>query len=543
LRVLTLEQIVELLADRFSLLASRGRAALPRHQTLRTTIEWSHDLLTDDERTVLRRSCVFAGRFTLHDVEAVCTFDGAPDASALEVLSSLVDKSLVTREDAGAAACYRLHETMREFARLKLAEAAESEAVEVRCTEFYRMSCLQWALDNRYRMPEWLAWIDMEIDNVRAVLHRCLTQADADLGIDLSASLGWYWATRSTTEGMRWLAEFLAMPGGQPEMRAWALFIRGFLATLKADPETATPSLLAAAEAARRTDQRDVLANALSLASVAENISGDRVSAQQLMEDARLAAAGGDYTATISILQGQALNGFFDGDLHAVRSAGAEGVRLARQVNDLYALEMMLLNLGSAHLIAGDLDQAKPLLTEALQTARQIDDRVGQYYLLHALGCHAALTDKPRLAAHLLGAAETVRTEAGANAMPFIATQLRRAEKSARAALAPARYDADFEAGRQLQRGAAAELALGEAAAAGALQAADQGAGSRSGDGVLAKRESDVALLVAEGLTNRQIGTRLFISERTVDSHVRSIMNKLGYDSRAQIAAWVASGQ
>jgi len=117
-RVLTVEQILDRLADRFGLLTGGSRAALPRHQTLRTTIEWSHDLLADGERAILRRSCTFAGRFTLEDVESVCTSEDVPAAQALDVLSSLVDKSLVTKEDAKGVACYRLHETMREFAGL-----------------------------------------------------------------------------------------------------------------------------------------------------------------------------------------------------------------------------------------------------------------------------------------------------------------------------------------------------------------------------------------------------------------------------------------
>ena len=539
MRVLTVEQIVERLTDRFSLLTGGSRAALPRHQTLRTTIEWSHDLLADDERAVLRRSSIFAGRFSMHDVESVCMFGDAPTARALDMLSALVEKSLVTREEAHGAACYRLHETMREFARLKLAEAGESEAAELRCADFYRMSCLQWALENRFRLPEWLAWIDLEIDNVRAVLHRCLTQADADRGIDISVSLSWFWATRSTTEGMRWLGEFLSMTGGRAEMRSWALFIRGFLATLKADPVAAAPALRAAAAAARRTGQADLLAKALSLTSVAENSSGDHASSERLMAEARLAAAGGDYLTTIAILQAQALNGFIDRDLDAVKSAAVGGARLARQVNDLYGLGMMLLNAGYAHLIEGDLDQSRPLLAEALQTAHQIDDRVGQCYLLHALGCHAAQTGKARLAVQLLGAADTVRTEAGARISPVFVPLFGQAEQSARAALGPATYDAEFEAGKHLSRHAAAELALGQSGQSG-LGSPD---GSRAGATVLAKREADVARLVADGLTNRQVGARLFISERTVDSHVRGIMNKLGVSSRAQIAAWVASDQ
>src|SRR5512141_3013443 len=134
-RVLSVEEILDHLADRFGLLTGGSRAALPRHQTLRTTIEWSHDLLGSDERTLMRRLCVFAGRFTLEDVESVCASDDVPVAHVLDVLSSLVDKSLVMKRDAPGVACYRLHETMREFTGLKLREAGEEEAVEQRCVE------------------------------------------------------------------------------------------------------------------------------------------------------------------------------------------------------------------------------------------------------------------------------------------------------------------------------------------------------------------------------------------------------------------------
>jgi DNA-binding NarL/FixJ family response regulator len=130
--------------------------------------------------------------------------------------------------------------------------------------------------------------------------------------------------------------------------------------------------------------------------------------------------------------------------------------------------------------------------------------------------------------------------------MPFLAPSLAQAEESAVAKLGTARFAAEFEAGRLLDREGAVGLALGKPAQAavsarGAVAAlpASDGAGT----GPLARREADVARLVADGLTNRQIGTRLFISERTVDSHVRSILNKLGFSSRAQIAAWMASDQ
>src|SRR5262245_35957808 len=177
-RVLTVQQISDRLSDRFALLTGGGRAALPRHQTLRTAIEWSHDLLSDPERAILRRCSVFAGRFTLADVESVCAGDDIAPVEVLDLLSALVDKSLLAREDARGAACYRLHETMREFAQLKIGEAAEGAEFERRCRDYYLGICQRSALEGRYQILDWLDWADLEMDNVRAVLSRCLKQGD-----------------------------------------------------------------------------------------------------------------------------------------------------------------------------------------------------------------------------------------------------------------------------------------------------------------------------------------------------------------------------
>ncbi len=533
-RVLSAEQILDRLTDRFGLLTGGGRGALPRHQTLRTTIDWSHDLLEAGERTLLRRLCVFAGRFTLEDVESVCASEEVPGAQALDLLSSLVDKSLVMKEEAGDLACYRLHETMREYARLQLRGAGEEGVVELRCAEYYRSRCRRSAASARYGLLEWLEWMDLEIDNVRSVLRRCLDHADFRCGVDLASSLGWYWMTRATTEGVRWLDELLAADAAA---HAWAWFMRGFLSVLQSDPGHARPALQRAVAMARETGQLAALSHSLSMASIAEYMAGDRASARRLLDEARdVTARIDDLPSTLGLLQARALGGAFEGDLGAVRAASSEGVRLSREAGDLYSLGMMLLNLGMTALIAGDLDESKPLFTEALRIAHRIDDRVGQFYLLDVLGCHAASSGQARLAAQLRGAAEITRTEAGASVMPFLVPLLARAEQSAVAALGAARFEAELQAGRRLSRGAAIGLALGEPARAGA--AAADGAGAVP----LGKRETDVARLVAEGLSNKQIGARLFISERTVDSHVRGILNKLGFNSRAQIAGWMASG-
>jgi DNA-binding NarL/FixJ family response regulator len=275
--------------------------------------------------------------------------------------------------------------------------------------------------------------------------------------------------------------------------------------------------------------------NALAMASVAANDAGQGASARCLLDEARIVLAGIDDSAsTMSVLQATALHGLFEGDLDTVRAAATEGVRLSRETNDLYSLGMMLLNLGSAALMAGDPDGARPLCAEALRVAHRIDDRVGQFYSLDALGCGAAGSGQARVAAQLLGAAETIRLQAGARVMPCLEPLLARAEETAVAALGPSRFDAEFRAGRCLSRSAAIGLALGERPDA---VAAPNGAGT----GPLGKREADVARLVADGLSNKQIGTRLFISERTVDTHVRGILNKLGFNSRSQIARWIAA--
>jgi DNA-binding CsgD family transcriptional regulator len=402
------------------------------------------------------------------------------------------------------------------------------------------VKCGQSAGGARFALLEWLDWMDLEIDNVRSVLRRCLDHGDLEWGIALASSLGWFWMTRATTEGVRWFDELLASADDDGAAHVLAWFLRGFLAVLQSDAAVARPALARAVAAARGARRRRALVHALSMASVAENMGGDGASAGRLLEEARaLMWDLDDVASTLSVLQATALDGLFRDDVDAVRTAATEGVRVSREANDLYSLGMMLLNLGTAAFMAGDIGGARPLWAEALRIADQIDDRVGQSYLLDALGCHVAGSGQARLTARLRGAAQTIRLEAGARVMPCLEPLLDRAQEAAMTALGRARFEAEFEAGRRLERRAAIGLALGEPARAGAAPAAPDGAA----DGPLGRREADVARLVADGLSNKQIGTRLLISERTVDSHVRGILNKLGFNSRAQIARWVASSQ
>jgi len=535
-RGLSLEQILDRLTDRFALLTGGGRAALPRHQTLRTTIDWSYDLLTAAEQMLFRRLCVFAGRFTLEDVESVCTSSEVPAMGAMDILSALVDKSLVTKEDVRGLACYRLHETLREYASLKLGDAHEEELLEERCLEHYRTTCLRSADQARYRLLEWLAWAELEIDNIRAVVQQCLVRGDSARGLDIAASMKYYWITHGTTEAVRWLDPLLAAGEASPRTLVRAYYLRGWLSLLQGDPAAARPWIARAVATARETGQQALLSESLSIAATAENLAGEHEAARRFLEEAEAITPGlHDFPATIELVESRAIQAIFEGNLETSRAASLEGVRLSREAGDVYQLEAMLRNLGMVGMMSGDFHGANSQFSEALRLARTIDNRLAQYYGLAAAGWYTANTGRTRAAAQLLGAAEAVGRQTGADIMGPLLPLLAQAKASAKGALGSSKFEAEFQAGRRLSRMEALRLALGES------EQAEVAASDGAERAALGKRELDVARLVAEGLSNKQIAARLFISDRTVATHVGNILNKLGFNSRAQVATWVAS--
>ena len=535
-RSLSPEQIRDRLGDRFDLLTGGTRAALPRHQTLRTTIEWSYELLDPVERLLFARLSAFAGRFTLEDVEAVCTSPELLAADVLDFLGSLVDKSLVTKEDVQGTAAYRLHETMREYARLQLHARHEAAALYQRSAEYYAGRCLQFAAEGRFRLLEWLRWMDLEIDNVRAVLRRCVDQGDGPLGIAIASGLVWFWVTRATTEGVRWLDAVLTSAG--EAAHPWPYFARGFLAVLQFDPTGGTAALERAVALARSAGLENALAQSLAMSSIVANMRGDGAASKRLLDEAEdVAEELSELGATLMVYEAQALNGLANGELTAVMAAAEKGAQLSREAGDIYSLGMMLMNHGFAALRSGDLREAERNFTEGLQIASQVEDRVAQCYLLGGLGCCAAGSGEPRLAAQLLGAMENLRTEVGATLNVGMAPALEEATASATAELGRSRFTSEYQAGRQLTRAEAKRRALRE-------RPVPRETGSVDGSvAELGRRGAEVARLIAEGLSNKEIGARLFISERTVESHVRNVLNKLGVNSRAQVAAWITASE
>ncbi len=464
-RVLSVEQIVERLSDRFALLTGGGRVALPRHQTLRMAIDWSFDQLTEAEQVLFRRLCVFSAHFTLEDVEGICTADDTSGSDALNLLASLVDKSLVTREDVRGVTCYRLHETMREYASLKVHEADEEERIRERCLEHYRLTCLRSADWARYHLVEFLAWADLEIDNLRAALQQCVRHEDLARGLDIAASMQYYWITHGTSESARWLDQFLPATSASAPTMVRGYYLRGWLSMLQGDPAAGRPWVARAVETARQAGERTLLSESLSMSATTATVAGDPEAARGFLDEAEaMAASLTDFPTTIELLLSQSIHAIFTGDLAAVEALSLHGVVLSRDAGDLYQLENMYRNLGVATMMSGDSHASNTWFSEALQVARQVDNRLGQYWGLAAAGWYAAQVGRMRAAAQLLGAADVLCTQTGSALGGPTIPVAEGARQMSMEALGAAVFDAEFETGQHLSREVALRLALGEPA-------------------------------------------------------------------------------
>ena len=234
-RALTVEQIAERLDDRFRLLTGGSRTVMPRHQTLRAAIDWSFDLLPDEERAVLWRLSVFSGVFTLEAAEAVCGAGEVQTFDVLDHLTRLVEKSLVFRQ----GDMYRILETVRGYARERSLEAGESEGAYARHRDWY-LSMVRQAAPAFFRGPEsapWLDRLDAEHDNLRAALSWSITEpGGAPAALELVAGLWRFWEIRGyLVEGRQWLDRVLALTGDITPLRADAFTGAGILAAAQGD--------------------------------------------------------------------------------------------------------------------------------------------------------------------------------------------------------------------------------------------------------------------------------------------------------------------
>ncbi|HUG51221.1 MAG TPA: LuxR C-terminal-related transcriptional regulator, partial [Terrimesophilobacter sp.] len=230
--------------------------------------------------------------------------------------------------------------------------------------------------------------------------------------------------------------------------------------------------------------------------------------------------------------QSEALIASLDGDFGRMRAIGQAAAERCRRVREIYMLSTHLTSVGVGSMMLGEYVAAESALIEALKSTLVIDDRPGLVLRLQALAGNAAMAGQAERSARLLGAAETLRAEAGYRVSPFIRPLIEQAAAQASAQLGDQRYERAFENGARLDQEAAVALGLGTEVVRNVSPEAKNA-------GPLSKRERQVAELAAQGLSNKEIAGHLFVSERTVETHIYNILNKLGLNSRTKIGTWV----
>jgi len=593
-RVLSPEQIKARMDDRFGLLTTGDRSAAPRQQTLRATIEWSHQLLAPDERILFRRLSVFAG-WSLEMAEQVCADDEIPAPDVLGLLAALVDKSLVVPEPTVLGqARYRMLDTIREYAAERLADAGEADPFQRRLRDYSLRTAEQNGAIGMARVPaSWSARVDtfrrydVEADNLARVLSWCLEHADTETGLRICAAVSPCWIVWGTfAEGREWLDSFLALdtsavPAG---VRGAALVVRAQLA-LSSDPGAAGTLATAGLNLCREADDEFWTAVALNLLTeVALHTGRTGEAAASADEALAIAQQAGDgwnegyalgtraaiaarvgklreaeqlATASVAVMRridqqwgaARALLGL--GDLARLRghpgeahSRCVEALPILQQVGARPEIARCLAGLGRVALDLGATGQARQHLTRSLQLSQDTGARIGVVRGLEAFAALANHEHRPELAVQLAAAASALRETAGLPPLPGA-----RAERY----LAPARRLGEAAVARLWARGLAlsseeavalalegdwpAAAADDASQAPNATQAYEVAAAPPSS---LTPREHQIAALIATGRSNKAIAEELSISPTTVARHVANILAKLGFRSRTQVAAWVA---
>jgi non-specific serine/threonine protein kinase len=542
MRTLGVDEILARLTDRFGLLTGGSRAALPRQQTLRAAIDWSHDLLSKSEQAFLRRLALFAGGFDAEAAEAVASGGAAASDESLELLSSLVDKSLVTREGTATRARFRLHETMREYALARLQEAGEFD--DVRRAHLHWYSAVVGAFNDEWfgpRQPEWFDRLDHEASNIRVALQYCIeSPSEVDTGLDMAAALHPWWQSRDLSEAKKALQFLLRRGPARERSRARALITLGSIGLALSDLTLAKSALAEALPLARLAKDTRSIIQALDRRALGE-VRGveDAVASGLLLEEARsLASAVGDPMAMAEVEEILGFHAMQLGDRKAARDHMEVSAEVSRQQGDTWLLSATLSFVGMDAIARGDYVQAESAFKQSLRLKRRLGDRgVATIRSFQGLASHAVATDRAKRSARLQGAVATQLRRQGILENPAYLSQLvADAAHQAKQTLGEMAYVAEFKAGEAMEYEEALAYALEERPEHGVAIPGHAEARIRLG-----KREEEVGRLVAEGLSNKEMASRLFLSERTVETHVHNLLNKLGVNSRTQIAAWFAS--
>jgi predicted ATPase/DNA-binding SARP family transcriptional activator/DNA-binding CsgD family transcriptional regulator len=572
--MLSAGQISERLGRSLDLLTRGARNADRRHQTLRATLDWSYELLGGPEQALFGRLSAFAGGFTLEAAESVGGSGGVEEKQVMELLTTLVEKSLVVAEESWErGARFRLLEPVRQYASEKLGEGGEEDDIRRRHARFFLALAEEAEPGLRgSRQVEWLDRLEQEHDNLRAALAWSLEE---DLGARLAGALSLFWYTRGYLSEGRSYLEAVVRGHSVPEpTRARALDGLGWIAEPQGDYERARLAYEESLGLYRRAGDRRGVANALGdLGSLALD-RGDYERATSLLEESLalyrdlgesegiigildslgvLASARGDsersavyFREALVLSRGTgnvrrtavSLGNFgittlVHGDPEQATALLEESLGLFREIGDSQNIAIGLVHAALAALAGGDHGRVRVLVEEGLELLRKAGDRQHFADCLEIMAGSAGAGGMARKAARLWGAAGALREEIGVPLQPENHTVLDPYLAAARSGLGEAAWQTALAEGQAMSPERAIEYALS------AEEPASPSRHPGGDSGVLSAREEEVAVLVSQGLTNRQIASELSISEHTVATHITRILKRLGLNSRSRLSAWV----
>jgi len=543
LRALSVNQLHARLDDRYELLTGGNPAALPRQQTLRALIEWSFDLCSAAQQLLWARLSVFGEGFDLDAAETVCSDDALPADEVFEVLAGLVDKSIVTAKPQGEQMRYHQAETLREFGRERLSDAAES-ALRRRhrdwCRGLVNQAAAGWFTADQVGL---FTRLRREHVNLRAALGFCLSEpGEVGVGLEMASQLRFYWLMSGTMrEGRHWLDSFLARYDARDLVLVEALRVNGHLATLLNANDAAQLLLEKARGVAEELADPSAIAGVTQSLGLAALFRGDAdLGAAQLGEALQQHQALGDLAATaygqVQLALAKVLLGDHDGALELIE----DSLQICEPSGEHWTTSLALFALAVEACRRGDQERSTQAALKSIRLRRPLQDRRNIGLNFEALAWAAAASGDGVRAARLFGAAQAVQQSIGTSltALGHLAALHAVYEPVAREALGEEAFESELEAGLRMDFDEAVDYALGEESAPAEPQAeASEDPAATAG---LTRREREVAELVGQGMSNKEIAAALVVSKRTAESHVEHILMKLGFTSRAQISAWLA---
>jgi len=547
---LAVEQVAERLENSLKLLTGGDRTVAHRHQTLRATLDWSYELLTQPERVLFRRLSVFAGGWTLEAAEVVGAGDGIEEGDVLERLSGLVNKSMVVVDPAdGGGLHYGMLEPVRRYGQERFEESGEADAVGRRHAYWYFELAKEvepWLRGARQEV--WLEQLEREYGNLRAALSWALERGEADLGLWFGAALGesWY-MSGNLSEGRRWLEAALVESGDAPPTptRTKALLRAGWIAWEQGDYEGSVAMSEESLMLSRELGDEAGTVAALSNLGWAALLVNDLEKASALAEEAVTLGRALDDTGGIArALLIPGLTAVARGDQERAIALHEESLALARKAGDDVAMALALGMGVFAYLGQGDNRRAKELCEQSLALPPQPRVLNATTFQLHASAALASSQGLAVRSARLWGAAESLRETIGATRSPVELRVHGPYIEAARQMLGEVAWGEAWAEGKAMTVEEAEEYALAQRDVPGRarprrVSAPKEVPSSRQPYEGLTCRQWEVALLVARGLTNRRIASELSVAENTVANHVARIARKLNVPSRSRIAVWV----